>query len=1153
MKYVYRTGLWTLATVLLVLVFLLALLLYSPKFNHWLVLTLAGKVPELSITQVDGLLLSEIHVYGLRYQAEQADISIESASYRLNLADLFVRQIEFEYLHLNAVNIILLESTQPVEQEPEEITFVMPVLLKVNDFALNDLQIEQNKTDYLIENIKLALLYQEQQVQLSKFSLLSDMLQLQGEAELQLESQLPFTVDLMVEKDVPELANIKGRIQLQGDKQEINLDVSLKTPTEIQAQGRIKLADKSPYFDLQLAWSLLQWPLQGDKQYASENARLTIQGTAENYFISLETDVFARDLVSGKLHLAGQGDTEQLTLKMLTLKSLAGDVQTKGRFSWTKSIPSQLQLLADNIQLAPFLAGYSGELDLQANLSGNLLNDPDFWLEINKLNGKVLDKSLNGEAKIHYSAKKLLIENLQANVGHNSLAVQGVIGQHNAVDFMLDAANLHELSSDLYGSAVAQGSLQGTVSELVAQLELQSQGLKFQQHQLGSLNAKGSLATAGEGRLDLSVKASRLLVNGMEIDKFELQSSGQYAQHDLSAIVSSQQGNLELAMQGGWDPMAKDWRGRIQQLKFQDTPVGSWRLIQVAPLEVRLANQQAIQLQTDLCLAQKGNTGLVCLLAKNDKYQGQLIEGNIKQLPLSIFRDWLPETVQIDSHLQAQFSLQKQAGVQGEINVNLDPGSIKVKNDLVGVQTLAFETAKIDAKLFADKLNSNVTVLFNNTNYIKGQVNVTGLKHQPTANIDGLLNIQLENIGFLDAFIDSVSELAGEVKAQLVLQGLLSAPQLDGSKLQLANGKLFVPEMGLQVKDINIELSHAEQQRIVLQAKAMIDEQQILLDGLIEQYISDLLKFNMALKGEGLQLMQTPEMQVWASPDLRLKGDKRGAKLEGEVGIPKAMLVFESLPAGAVALSDDEVIITAKESAPKAPVYPIGADIKILLGDSVSLEGFGLKTHLQGQLQAVQKDNKLKLFNELSSAKGTYQAYGQDLTIEKGQLLFTGDMENPGVNILASRKASDWDDKTIAYLRMTGTLKDPVTTVYTEPALAESEALAYLLTGAPLGKSDSSNAALYAAAAMSLGRDYIDALMGVVGIDEFDMKSTSLGQNSMVIGKRISTDLYARYIMDVLTTEMQFAVIYKLTENISIETRAGSTHSSDIKYNVEFD
>ncbi|SMG67260.1 protein containing DUF490 [methanotrophic bacterial endosymbiont of Bathymodiolus sp.] len=136
---------------------------------------------------------------------------------------------------------------------------------------------------------------------------------------------------------------------------------------------------------------------------------------------------------------------------------------------------------------------------------------------------------------------------------------------------------------------------------------------------------------------------------------------------------------------------------------------------------------------------------------------------------------------------------------------------------------------------------------------------------------------------------------------------------------------------------------------------------------------------------------------------------------------------------------------------------------------------------------------------------------------------------------------------------MTGTLKTPLTRIYTEPALNDSEALAYLLTGAPLGKWDSDSAGLIAKAALRLGRNYVDAVMGTVGIDEFDIKSSQLGQNSMIVGKRITPRLYARYIMDILTTQMQFAVEYKLTENISIETRAGSTHSSDIKYNIEFE
>jgi len=57
----------------------------------------------------------------------------------------------------------------------------------------------------------------------------------------------------------------------------------------------------------------------------------------------------------------------------------------------------------------------------------------------------------------------------------------------------------------------------------------------------------------------------------------------------------------------------------------------------------------------------------------------------------------------------------------------------------------------------------------------------------------------------------------------------------------------------------------------------------------------------------------------------------------------------------------------------------------------------------------------------------------------------------------------------------------------------------------------------------------------------------------MVIGKRIAPDLMVRYIFDILSAQMQLAVEYQLTNHISIETRAGSTQSGDIKYTIEFD
>jgi translocation and assembly module TamB len=140
------------------------------------------------------------------------------------------------------------------------------------------------------------------------------------------------------------------------------------------------------------------------------------------------------------------------------------------------------------------------------------------------------------------------------------------------------------------------------------------------------------------------------------------------------------------------------------------------------------------------------------------------------------------------------------------------------------------------------------------------------------------------------------------------------------------------------------------------------------------------------------------------------------------------------------------------------------------------------------------QNNEFKLYNQLTLLNATYKAYGQDLTIDKGQLLFAGDVRNTGVNITASRKASDWNDKTIAYLNLTGMLTKPTSSVYTKPALNESDALAYLLTGGPLGKSTSSHAGILAKAALGLGGDYIDTIIGN-GVRHFitDMPSKQVG------------------------------------------------------------
>ncbi|GFO72039.1 translocation and assembly module TamB [Bathymodiolus japonicus methanotrophic gill symbiont] len=1151
MKPLLHNGLLILSAAGLAVVLLLIILVSNRPFNSWLLMQLIEQVPGLSIERVDGLVLDELRLSGVSYQADEVTVHARGISYQFKWLDLLATRIRFKTFQASDVNIEI-HALDAQDSESGSMDFIMPLALQIDDFSLQKLSIQQQNSSYLIDQLSLALNYQGKQIKLSQFSLHSDMGKLDGKAELQLTAQFPFKAEIAVARIFPEIADVKAQVSLYGDSQKIYLNAQLLAPNKAQAEGWIDLSAVPPQFDLQLSWAALQWPLQGEKQYASENARLTVQGSVEQYYVTLNSSMSAQDLASGQLFIEGQGDAEQFTFDTLTLKSPNGEVHSKGRISWVADISSEIQLRGNKIQLGSLQPDYPAELSLDAQLSGQLFNRPDFQIKIDNVFGNLMDKELQGKAAIHYSAEQARIEHLEISVGDNFVDIHGQMGADNSLAFNLEANNLHQLDADLAGSIFAQGTLRGSIEQPLVKFKIKSTGLSFQDQQIGSLQSSGILDVAGKGQLELQLIAQEMIFNGQKVDQVKLQSTGQSSQHELRAELHKETLRLELAMQGAWMPLAKQWQGEIRNMQVQSESAGVWQIIRASPIEVVQDDQQSLQLATDFCLAQKNSTGLFCINVQSES-AGHALAGTIKQLPLAVFADWIPSTIKVNSLLHSEFFLSLEENVQGNVQLTLDPGVMVVQDEELGVQRLDFKGAHVDAWLLADSMQSNLSLLINDANYVKGQVGIHGLQRPESAQINSLLNVHLEQIGFISAFADSVSHVAGNINGELHIQGLLQSPDLNNSWLKLQQGSLTVVDAGLTVSDISLELTHAQTGQVFVRGEARIKGQSLLLNGQVDDYSNDKMQFKLAIKGEDLPLLQLPEMQAWLSPNLQISGNKHGANVQGDIRVPKAMMVFQTLPEGAVQISPDEVIISDAQVQVKPSGYPVDTDVLIKLGDEVAIEGFGLKARLEGSLRALQKKNHLKLFNELNFREGTYVAYGQDLKIDKGQFLFVGDIENPGISILASRKATDWDDKTVAYLSLTGTLKKPVTRIYTEPALNDSEALAYLLTGAPLGNGDSSSAGLIAKAALSLGRDYVDAVMGTVGVDEFDIKSSNLGQNSMIVGKRITPRLYARYIMDILTTQMQFAVEYKLTENISIETRAGSTHSSDIKYNIEFD
>jgi translocation and assembly module TamB len=227
-------------------------------------------------------------------------------------------------------------------------------------------------------------------------------------------------------------------------------------------------------------------------------------------------------------------------------------------------------------------------------------------------------------------------------------------------------------------------------------------------------------------------------------------------------------------------------------------------------------------------------------------------------------------------------------------------------------------------------------------------------------------------------------------------------------------------------------------------------------------------------------------------------------------------------------------------------------DIDVEVGqDRLRFSGFGLTADLEGYLHI---GDDLDTRGELNLNNGRYRAYGQRLTIRRAQLLFTGVLTQPFLNIEAIRRFEA--ENVIAGLRITGSAEQPRVDVFAEPAMSQEQALSYLVLGRPLGAESGDNNML-AQAALGLGLAGSSSITGNVaqrlGIQDFQLDTEGSGtETSVVASGRLTDRLTLRYGVGVFESANTVAVRYQLTKRIFLEAASGLASSLDIFYRRNF-
>ena len=438
-----------------------------------------------------------------------------------------------------------------------------------------------------------------------------------------------------------------------------------------------------------------------------------------------------------------------------------------------------------------------------------------------------------------------------------------------------------------------------------------------------------------------------------------------------------------------------------------------------------------------------------------------------------------------------------------------------------------------------------------------------GVSLQATANIDSLsrdpqldatVGVEGERWDWVTALFPEIDNLDGDISADLNFKGPLFSPQLSGESNWL-NGSVNIPGLNVPIRNINLNLAINANRSATIEGTASAGDGPVTIAGQIDNLFGADRQLELQLQGDNAEIINWPEYHLWASPELAVSGSAGGWDARGVLTIPRAEIDIRELPENAVTVSGD-VRTADVDFSTSVAASRYSGEARVTLGDAVHVSAFGLDTRLEGELTIRKNpDQELSAEGTVRLVDGEFVAYGQRLKIEAGTLTFTGSLDDPIVDVRATRSIENFDNTIVAGLQLSGRAQNISSTVFSEPSMSEADALSYLVIGRPLADATDAEGNELSGAALRLGLRQAARITQEIGqslgLDELTIVGSGGDATALVAGKQLNSRLYARYAYGVFSRLGMIMIRYKLSNRLSLEAGAGESQSIDLLYSVE--
>lgn len=435
--------------------------------------------------------------------------------------------------------------------------------------------------------------------------------------------------------------------------------------------------------------------------------------------------------------------------------------------------------------------------------------------------------------------------------------------------------------------------------------------------------------------------------------------------------------------------------------------------------------------------------------------------------------------------------------------------------------------------------------------------------------LSGELDLQIANLRPWGTWVPAGWRLTGQMQAKAEVGGTLGAPQYRG-QVKGQNLGLGQALMGINFTDGQLQMDlQGEQVKLTqLVAQAGTQGGRVSVEG--EATLGAAPQARLSLKADRFALLQRVDRRVVVSGDLQAALGAENMDVDGRLQVDEGLIDITRSDAPTV--GDDVNVVnrpgqdpeeSTESSGGSASKRKLNANVSVDLGHKLRLKGKGLDAFLAGKLRVSTPGNRPAVNGTVHVENGTFAAYGQKLVIDKGDIAFTGPVENPRLDILAMRPqsptASASDVK--VGVNITGTAQDPRVRLYSEPAMSETEKLSWLVLGrAPTGLGGADIGLLQSAAVALLsgeGSSPSNNLVAMLGLDELTVRqSESAGavRDTVVnLGKQVSKYWYVGYERNLNATSGNWQLIYRLAQRVTVRAQAGDDNAVDFIWSWRWD